>query len=152
MPNWCFNNLDISHSNPAVVDEVRLRVESLEQDSWGGPIGFLKGLDPSWEYREACDIWWEPTDDGITVSFSSAWEPPVELYEALTEKGWDVTGSYYEEGLDFAGIYEAGENKRLNDLSEYDDDYFVEDDLAKRLEDEWGILESREEIEYVTIE
>ena len=48
MPNWCFNNLDISHSNPTVVDEVRLRVESLEQDSWGGPIGFLRGLDPSW--------------------------------------------------------------------------------------------------------
>ena len=85
------------------------------------------------------------------MSFSSAWEPPVELYEALTEKGWNVIGSYYEEGLDFAGIYEDGENKRLDDLSEYDEDYFVEDDLAKRIQEEWGILEGREEIEYTNV-
>jgi len=146
MPNWCMNNLDMTHHDSEVANDLIERLEGLEQDSFGGPIGFLRGIDESWQYREAHDVWWEPIESGISVSFSSAWEPPIELYETLTEKGWSITGSYYEEGLDFAGIYEEGENKKLSDLSDYPDDYFVEDDLAKRLEEEWGILESRNQI------
>jgi hypothetical protein len=51
-----------------------------------------------------CDI----EDGRITASFDSAWSPPIQAYEKLTELGFSVRAYYYEGGMNFAGIWEDG--------------------------------------------
>ena len=145
MPNWCYNSLEITHEDPEVVRELIDRLKSLEENRYGDLQGFFRGLYPDYEYREATDIDWNEMENSIFASFSSAWEPPIELYEELVDEGWSVTASYYEEGLDFAGIYEDGDNRRLDNLSDYPDEFFETDELGIEIQDEWDILSGRDE-------
>jgi hypothetical protein len=41
----------------------------------------------------------------ITLSFDTAWGPPVAFYAKMTELGFDIDATYYEEGMQFAGHY-----------------------------------------------
>jgi hypothetical protein len=61
------------------------------------------GLDGSW--GEAVEI--DP-NGSLTLSFDSAWAPPVNAYEKLSEMGFSVRAYYYESGMCFAGIWEDG--------------------------------------------
>ena len=144
MPNWCMNNLDISHDNEMVVKNMIARLEAMEQDDYGDYNGLLRCLDPRYEYREACYVDWTETDDGISISFSTAWEPPIEVYEELENQEWQVNASFYEPGLDFAGWFDEGGECRVNNLSEKDDDWFEEDPVGKIIQDQWDILADRE--------
>ena len=52
-----------------------------------------------------------------TMSFDSAWSPPVGLYEKLYKLGFTVDATYFEPGMSFCGIFQDG-----NDLyTEYTD-------------------------------
>jgi Ferredoxin-like domain in Api92-like protein len=51
---------------------------------------------------------WDDADrvnDQVTLSFETAWQPPVAFYEHLTTLGYDVTVFYLEEGQGFVGKY-----------------------------------------------
>jgi hypothetical protein len=61
------------------------------------------GLDGSW--GEAVEI---QEDGRLTLSFDSAWSPPVPAYEKLCDMGFSVRAYYYESGMCFAGIWEDG--------------------------------------------
>lgn len=52
---------------------------------------------------EAQDI-----DGGLSLTFDSAWSPPVSAYEKLTEMGFTIRAMYNESGMCFAGIWEDG--------------------------------------------
>ena len=52
---------------------------------------------------EAQDI-----DGGLSLTFDSAWSPPVSAYEKLTEMGFTIRALYNESGMCFAGIWEDG--------------------------------------------
>jgi hypothetical protein len=76
----------------------------------------------------------------LTLSFDTAWSPPIELYEYLVEQGFSVLADYYEPGMAFAGIYEDGEDRAYDDVS----DEFLENDADGKLLDEtYGILQER---------
>ena len=50
---------------------------------------------------------------GITVyrtefDFDSAWNPPLGVYRALMEQGYYCRALYYEQGMQFAGIWDNG--------------------------------------------
>ena len=50
----------------------------------------------------------EPTKqdlNSITISFSTAWSPPVGFYDKMTKLGFDVVAFYLEEGMGFVGKY-----------------------------------------------
>jgi len=51
-------------------------------------------------------------DDGdwptMTLSFESAWSPPVKAYEKLWNMGFIITASYYEPGCGFCGEWKNG--------------------------------------------
>jgi hypothetical protein len=58
----------------------------------------------------------EPTytegDTSITVSFDSAWGPPLEFYSKMTDElGYSVKAYYYESGMAFCGIWNDGEDE-----------------------------------------
>jgi hypothetical protein len=44
----------------------------------------------------------------LSLSFDSAWSPPIGAYEKLTDLGFSVRGYYYESGMCYAGIWEDG--------------------------------------------
>jgi len=76
----------------------------------------------------------------LTLCFDTAWAPPIELYEYLVEQGFSVLADYYEPGMCFAGIYEDGEDRAYDDVS----DEFLENDADGKLLDEtYGILQER---------
>jgi hypothetical protein len=50
----------------------------------------------------------EIENGGLTMSFDSAWSPPLEAYAKLEELGFEVRAYYYESGMCFAGMWEDG--------------------------------------------
>ena len=54
----------------------------------------------------------EPAIEGntLTASFDSAWAPPCVAYEKLLDLGFEVRAYYYEGGMNFAGIWDNGDD------------------------------------------
>lgn len=84
----------------------------------------------------------EPTEDGrLVMSFDSAWSPPIGFYEKLVDMGFSVRAYYYEGGMNFAGIWEDG-----------DDDFYelegnsetVRDQIPEALDEMFCISENME--------
>jgi len=53
-------------------------------------------------------------DDGdwptMTLSFESAWSPPIQAYEKLEAMGFIITAQYFEPGCGFCGEYKNGKD------------------------------------------
>jgi len=124
MPNWCYNNVDIT----ATTEEQKAllhRVSTAEAAD-----GFFELLRPlgEWDYNNSLANWGTKWDvevmdidydgDTLSTSFDSAWSPPVALYEYLKEQGFEVSANYYEPGMDFAGEWTDGEDFYLENVSE----------------------------------
>jgi len=142
MPNWCANVVVVSHADKSKLDEFRqLAMDNQTKVS----AGFMNVLLPrpageeeswydwnvsNWGTKWDVDVYvTEDTDESVTLSFDSAWAPPVRFYDYLTEQGYTVKGYYYESGMGFAGIYENGQN----------DEYALEgdaDDVAATIPEE----------------
>jgi len=52
----------------------------------------------------------EVTEQGLTLSFDSAWSPPVEAYSTLVDQGFDVQAYYWEPGMCFCGSWINGQD------------------------------------------
>jgi len=98
---------------------------------------------------------WDVGDEGATdihpdgkmlhTYFDSAWAPPVNAYEKLTEMGFTVGAMYYEGGMAYAGVWEDGVDDYydLNGMNSKQ----VEDELPVELDEAFGISESMREYE-----
>ena len=85
----------------------------------------------------------EPTIEGnaLTASFDSAWSPPIQAYEKLLDLGFMVRAYYFEGGMNFAGIWDNG-----------DDDFYdlpsssaaVREEIPEVLDEMFAISESME--------
>jgi hypothetical protein len=102
---------------------------------------------------------WDVGGDGMTceiengrisTSFDSAWAPPCNAYEKLVDLGFSVRAYYYESGMQFAGIWEDG-----------NDDYYdlggmnsaaVQEELPTVLDEMFCISESMAEWEEENID
>lgn len=122
MPNWCLNKLKISHEDRSKVMEfVHAFKEGKacehylpmpEGEDWydwnienwgtkwdiGSDNGEVHGLNPT------------VVDNEATMSFDSAWSPPIGLYEELDRLGFMVDASYFEPGIGYCGIWHDGED------------------------------------------
>lgn len=54
------------------------------------------------------DLYCPIEGDNATITFDTAWSPPIPFYNKLVELGFDVDATYTEEGMFFAGHYENG--------------------------------------------
>jgi len=81
------------------------------------------------------------SDNGktLTLSFDSAWSPPLGVFERAVEDGWEVKAYYYEPGMGFAGIWDNGEDLYF-DLPGTSEE--VADLLPEELNDMFGISEN----------
>jgi len=78
-------------------------------------------------------------DNEATMSFDSAWSPPIGLYKELVLRGFRVIASYFEPGMAFCGIFEDGEE----DYTEY----HSKDMIPKRIWDDYNLSEFFEDDE-----
>lgn len=95
----------------------------------GGDDGYCPGRD---------------SDTYVTLSFQSAWSPPIGLYEKLEQLGYTVRAYYYEPGMAYAGIFENGFCEDYSLEGSADD---VEAEIPESLDEMFGIVESMREYE-----
>ena len=84
----------------------------------------------------------------LTLTFDTAWAPPIEFYNALVEQGFEVYAMYNEFGCAFCGIYENGSDMYVEYSSdtldriptEVDEQFGIRDTLA-----EWEAYDEEEE-------
>lgn len=87
----------------------------------------------------------QDSPDKITMSFDSAWAPPIAAMDKLEALGFSVRLYYYEPGMAFAGIYEDGDDAYY-ELSGMDSKEIAET-LPAELDEAFGISESAAEWE-----
>jgi hypothetical protein len=78
-------------------------------------------------------------ENTVSMSFDSAWAPPVAAYERLEALGFTVEAFYYEPGMQFVGKYSEG----YDDCYEYGGQTSdtVRDYIGEELDDYFGISE-----------
>lgn len=137
MPNWCMNSLEITCDDQEQLKEMVERLLALEEDAYGEVHGLLKALDPTWRQREAAGATFNIEDGVITADFETPWSPPTDLYDDLSDEGFEVYASYYEPGMQIAGIHRNGFDTHV-EYSEVDEDFW-KDGLGKELDETWDI-------------
>jgi hypothetical protein len=157
MPNWCANNLTIEHEDRAKVMEfVHAYKQGKVCDHYlpvprDGNREFITDTNhPDYWYTWCVNNWgtkWDigsdnnevhglhPTVVGnqATMTFDSAWSPPIGLYEKLVELGFKVEATYFEPGMAYCGLFQDGED----DYTEYTH----KDMIPKRIWDEYNLSE-----------
>lgn len=161
MPNWCLNRLTIEHEDRSKVMEfVHAYKEGNACDHYIPTPKNDKG--ELFDDRDHPDYWYDynvsnwgtkwdigsnngemyglhPTVVGnqATMSFDSAWSPPLGLYRRLVELGFKVDATYWEPGMGFAGhwidgvdnYFEGGREAFPEDLiEEYNMDEFYQEE------------------------
>jgi len=69
----------------------------------------------------------------VTIFFDTAWSPPMGIYYALEDMGFEVEATYVEQGVGFIGYYKDGVDT-CEDMEQFQSDTDVDD------EDYFGIL------------
>ena len=142
MPNWCNNSITIQGSTETIEtlwEEANKEDSGLLQAMVPMPSELNDTTAPSdaanW-YDWRVTNWgtkWDIDLEGlefinnhdgtsvITGWFDSAWAPPIEAYNAFLDDmdGCSLEATYEEGGMDFAGIYEDGEDSYLEGISDY---------------------------------
>jgi hypothetical protein len=78
----------------------------------------------------------------VSVSFDTAWSPPIEFYDNMEELGWSIIAYYYEPGMAFCGKYDT----ELGGDEEYsidgDDSDWVCANIPTEIDEAFGISEN----------
>jgi hypothetical protein len=160
MPNWCMNNLTVSHDDPAKLQEFVDAYNSgnvcehylpcpkdengeiikdenspnywyvWNVNNWGTKWDFGKE-----EYHDPATI----EDGKVVISFNTAWSPPIGFYNELENQDYKINATYFEPGMSFCGIYKNGKDNYI----EYED----HDSIPRRIWDEYGLTDFFEMIE-----
>ena len=68
----------------------------------------------------------------MSISFDTAWSPPIQLYDRLVELGYDVDATYFEPGMGFCGVYYNGDD----DYVDYGDS---KNEIPDRIWDDYAL-------------
>ena len=153
MPNWCANNVTLTHEDPEMIRR------AAEAFSGGNLLAeFIPLPHGKWDYTWCIENWgtkWDiggPNEtlntlgpDRIEIAFDSAWSPPITAYEALTEMGFGIDATYYEPGMAFCGVWQDG----YHDTYEYANMSAAEirESIPSELDERYSISEWVEESE-----
>lgn len=96
---------------------------------------------------DICEASCTAADDGYaaTLSFDTAWSPPIAAYEKLMELGFTIKAFYYEPGMCYAGVWEDG-NDNFYEYGGMNSDA-VAAEFPKELDEMFCISESMSEWE-----
>ena len=86
---------------------------------------------------DLCDVTaTQPFEDTVLLHFDTAWSPPIEAYQKLEALGFEILAYYYESGMQFAGIYQDGEDDSYQD---WGDSKGAEETLPSELDETFEI-------------
>lgn len=93
---------------------------------------------------EASDVFWSVDGDTLYLNFDTAWSPPIGIYEALENMGFEVEAGFVEQGVSYIGYYKDGvdhteniqyETKEDQDEEDYSDPF----DLSEYFSTNYGM-------------
>lgn len=85
----------------------RLRNETREKHGFESWYDFcVSKWGTKWDVEGDVD---DRSDKTVSISFDSAWSPPVGVYAAMAEEGYNITAHYYEPGIGFAGTWSSAD-------------------------------------------
>ena len=127
MPNWCSNQVTITGPKP-VIDEIKAICNSGEGNLLNWLVPRPSDQEENW-YEWNVSNWgtkWDISDitvtddaedDSISISFDTAWSPPLEAFRTWAQGDGRVTYrlEYWEGGMGFVG------------WDSYDGEYFDEE-------------------------
>ena len=178
MPNWCNNSITISGPTETIKqvwDDAHVGDDfgllnamvpmptELEDTTKGSNSDALNWYDwrvANWGTKWDIDdtgLEYVDNKDGtshITGWFDSAWAPPIEAYNTFLGDmdNCSIEATYEEGGMDFAGIYDNGDDDYMEGLSEWCSAVVkgtcaLEDtpELFQKLDDEFELIENRRE-------
>ena len=130
MPNWCDNKLTVTHEDKAMIDRfVNAYMNDKLCSEFLPPIGEdtvvwrVSNWGQKWDIGpgKSEEYGINPTvvDNEASVSFASAWAPPLGLYERLVVLGFDVKAYYFEPGMGFAGRWHNGDDEVYEHISNH---------------------------------
>lgn len=170
MPNWCANNITLSHKDPKMIERAHKAFnDGTLLDEFIPIPAELKDVIVNGtvheelvektgynDWYEFCVQEWgtkwdispygaEVSDDGLTLEggFDTAWAPPIAAYNKLKEMGFTISASYYEPGCCFIGEWIDGVDdcyETPNTLDEYEN-------IPEHLAEAYGIGEYLSEME-----
>ena len=91
-----------------------------------------------WDAKTDNDEPFEFDGKQVTVHFDTAWSPPMGIYHALEDMGFDVEATYIEQGMGYIGYYSNGIDK-CEEMKQFyaksgeesnEDDYFPTDAIV----------------------
>jgi len=158
MPNWCMNSLTVSHADLAKVQEFAdaynngetcqrfiPRPENVNNSDVFAEDGWytwnVNHWGTKWDFgKDKLDDPLVVQDGLASISFDTAWSPPIQLYDRLVELGYNVDATYFEPGMGFCGVYYNGDDEYVD----YGDD---KNEIPDRIWDDYALDDFFEMIE-----
>ena len=98
-----------------------------------------------WDTGESGNNDIHPEGKMLTAGFDTAWSPPIAAYEKLFYMGFKVSAMYYEPGMEFAGIYEDGQDEYYEYGGKSSDE--IAEELPSQLDEMFNISQAQAEHE-----
>lgn len=75
--------------------------------------------------------------NAVTMSFDTAWSPPMEIYYALEDIGFKVEATYVEQGMGYIGFYADGIDtcEEMNQFYPDKEDISADDEITLKIYD-----------------
>ena len=156
MPNWCDNSLEVIGNEEEIKRfyETGIKVDEDKTERWSlepyypipDEVEKCHWCDENWGTKwDANDPQWGIDDNCFSVSFLSAWSPPIGWLEKVQDdyKNLHFKLSYLEEGMHFTGIAHTISDGKghvfINDICEDICEYVNGDDESVYCDEEKGI-------------
>jgi len=154
MPNWCDNTLNISNADKSKIDALETELKKDDAEI----LKFLRPYEGEWDYGWCVENWgtkWDARvidyfrdgDNSISITFETAWGPPLTLYSYLYEsdEGWEIDAYYNEPGMCFAGTWYNGSDD-LYEYAELSADE-IDEELPEELNEMYAIAQYKRDWE-----
>ena len=156
MPNWCSNVVTISHKDPAEIQRVVAAWNSgegffnqfvtrpaAEEENWY--VWNIENWGTKWDVESA--EWGrvedhEENDTQVTISYETAWGPPLDFYAKMLDQGFSIVAYYYEPGMNFCGKWSDELGNEQYDIS--GDAAWVKENIPEDIDGEFDISASME--------
>lgn len=152
MPNWCCNQVCLSHVDEKIILEFLSMLstpDKLFTKIYPTPEDFTDDIinwnNDNWGTKwEPIDVIYEAISEReINITFDTAWSPPIGIYKVLIEKGWILTALYHERESEFCGRFS---NEHGDEFYEYDSsDPSTFKHLSEEILEFTGLLEDLDE-------
>ena len=154
MPNLCDNTLNISNADKSKIDALETELKKDDAEI----LKFLRPYEGEWDYGWCVENWgtkWDARvidyfrdgDNSISITFETAWGPPLTLYSYLYEsdEGWEIDAYYNEPGMCFAGTWYNGSDD-LYEYAELSADE-IDEELPEELNEMYAIAQYKRDWE-----